>query len=136
MGFSSRVAPLNNGVLDGSSISNGKMVASDLLLVTVAGGILLLSFGVVFELMVEIDKLFGAAANKLLKTAVDKLLEAAVDKLKIDILVVDRLVAVSLAGKYFDIGLDLDLDNDSEFGTGNRDFCINFLIIGCYKYGN
>ncbi|KAG9304663.1 hypothetical protein G9A89_021443 [Geosiphon pyriformis] len=96
----------------------------------------MLSFGVVFELMTETDKLFGAAADKLLEAAVDKLLVAVVNKLKVDILAVDRSVAVSLAGRYFDIGLDLNLNNDLEFGIGNQGFCIDFLIVGCYKYGN
>ncbi|KAG9286955.1 hypothetical protein G9A89_001193 [Geosiphon pyriformis] len=49
------------------------------------------SFGVVFELVVGANKLFGAAA--------DKLLVAVVDKLEVDILVVDKLVAASLADK-------------------------------------
>ncbi|KAG9289666.1 hypothetical protein G9A89_014401 [Geosiphon pyriformis] len=98
MGFSSRVAPLNNGNQDGSSSSKGKMAANDLSLVTVAGGMLLLSFGVVFGLIVKTDKLFGAVANKLLEAAVDKLLVAAVDKLGFDTLAVGRLVAALLAG--------------------------------------
>ncbi|KAG9304734.1 hypothetical protein G9A89_003908 [Geosiphon pyriformis] len=58
------------------------------------------SFGVVFELVVGADKLFGAVA--------DKLLVVAVDKLEVNILAVDRLVAASLASKWFDIGFDLD----------------------------
>ncbi|KAG9285516.1 hypothetical protein G9A89_006504 [Geosiphon pyriformis] len=70
------------------------------------------SFGVVFELVVGANKLFGAAA--------DKLLVAAVDKLEVNILVVDRLVAVLLAGKWFDIGLDLSSDSESEIC--DRDF--------------
>ncbi|KAG9288706.1 hypothetical protein G9A89_004325 [Geosiphon pyriformis] len=130
------------------------MAANNSSLVTVAGGMLLvsvvcwfdsklldvassgLSFGVVFGLIIETDKLFGAVADKSLEATVNKLLVAAVDKLGFDLLAVDRLVAASLAGKYFDIGLDLDLDNDLEFGTSDRGFCIDFLIIGCYKYGN
>ncbi|KAG9294842.1 hypothetical protein G9A89_008534 [Geosiphon pyriformis] len=129
------------------------MAANDLSLVTVAGGMLLISvvcwfwvapvpkfqerdsdseleeLGIVFELVVETDKLFGAVADKLLEAAVDKLPVAVVDKLK-----VDRLVAASLVDKYFDIGIDLDLDNGLEFGTGGQGFCIDFLIIDCYKY--
>ncbi|KAG9299279.1 hypothetical protein G9A89_013927 [Geosiphon pyriformis] len=81
-------------------------------------------FRVVFELVVGADKLFGAMA--------DKLLVAAVDKLKIDILVVDRLVVALLAGKWFDIGLDLGSDSKSEIC--DQDFDINFLIMNCcYK---
>ncbi|KAG9289677.1 hypothetical protein G9A89_014412 [Geosiphon pyriformis] len=82
------------------------------------------SFGVVFKLVVGADKLFGTTA--------DKLLVAVVDKLKIDILVVDRLVAASLAGKWFDIGLDLGSDSESEIC--DRDFNIDFPIMNCcYK---
>ncbi|KAG9286078.1 hypothetical protein G9A89_022755 [Geosiphon pyriformis] len=136
IGFFSSVAPLNNGVVDGFSSSNGKMASKNLSSVIVADGMLLLNFGVVFELMVETDKLFGAVANKLLEAVVDKLPVAVVNKLEVDILAVDRLVATSLAGKYFDIGLGLDLDNNSEFGTGDRGFCIDFPIISCYKYDN
>ncbi|KAG9299799.1 hypothetical protein G9A89_013159 [Geosiphon pyriformis] len=86
--------------------------------------------------MVETDKLFGTAADKLLKTAVNKLPVAVVDKLEIDILAVNKLVAASLTDKYFDIGLNLDLDNNLKFGTSDRGFCVDFLIVGCYKYGN
>ncbi|KAG9290189.1 hypothetical protein G9A89_022165 [Geosiphon pyriformis] len=76
------------------------MAMRDLFSVTVAGEILLVlgflmsfewGFGVVFELVVGADKLFGAAA--------DKLPVAVVDKLEVDILAVNRLVAASLAGK-------------------------------------
>ncbi|KAG9305853.1 hypothetical protein G9A89_006264 [Geosiphon pyriformis] len=128
------------------------MAAKDLFLVIVASGILLVSvvwsgldfellvvasfgilgflmsfewsFGVVFELVVGADKLFGATA--------DKLLVAVVDKLEVDILMVDRLVAVLLAGKWFDIGLDLG--NDSESEICNQSFDIDFPIVNCcYK---
>ncbi|KAG9286375.1 hypothetical protein G9A89_014541 [Geosiphon pyriformis] len=54
----------------------------------------------------------------------------------VDILAGDRLVAGSWAGNYFDIGLDSDLDNDLEFGTGNRGFDIDFLIIGYLDAGD
>ncbi|KAG9304433.1 hypothetical protein G9A89_019995 [Geosiphon pyriformis] len=82
------------------------MAVRDSFLVTIAGGILLVSvvwgeldsellvsFGVVFELVVRTDKLFGAVANKLLV--------AVIDKLEVDILVVDRLVAALLADDSF-----------------------------------
>ncbi|KAG9286727.1 hypothetical protein G9A89_012277 [Geosiphon pyriformis] len=52
------------------------------------------------------------------------------DKSEVDILVVDKLVAASLAGNYSNIGLDFDLDNDSEFGTGDQGFDIDFPIVG------
>ncbi|KAG9285644.1 hypothetical protein G9A89_009284 [Geosiphon pyriformis] len=55
---------------------------------------------------------------------------------EVDILAVDRLVAVLLAGNYFDIGLNSDLDNDLEFGTGNRDFNIDFPIVGYLDTGD
>ncbi|KAG9286153.1 hypothetical protein G9A89_010167 [Geosiphon pyriformis] len=54
----------------------------------------------------------------------------------VDILVVDRLVAALLAGNYSDIGLDFDLDNDLEFGTGDRGFDIDFPIVGYLNAGN
>ncbi|KAG9285330.1 hypothetical protein G9A89_010805 [Geosiphon pyriformis] len=76
-------------------------------------------FGVVFELVVGADKLFGAVA--------DKLPVAVVDKLEVDILVVDRLVAVSLADKWFDIGLDLG--SDSEYEICDQGFNIDFPIM-------
>ncbi|KAG9303026.1 hypothetical protein G9A89_001051 [Geosiphon pyriformis] len=58
------------------------------------------------------------------------------NKLEVDTLVVDRLVAASLADNYFDIGLDLDLDNNLEFETGNWGFEIDFPIIGYLNTGN
>ncbi|KAG9287477.1 hypothetical protein G9A89_023849 [Geosiphon pyriformis] len=67
---------------------------------------------------------------------VDILLVTAANESEVDILAVDRLVAASWAGNYFDIGLDSDLDNDSEFGTGDRSFDINFLIVGYLNAGN
>ncbi|KAG9305754.1 hypothetical protein G9A89_005152 [Geosiphon pyriformis] len=60
----------------------------------------------------------------------------ATDKSEVDILAVDRLVAVSLAGNYSNIGLDFDLDNDSEFETGDRGFDIDFPIVGYLNTGN
>ncbi|KAG9304373.1 hypothetical protein G9A89_019935 [Geosiphon pyriformis] len=47
--------------------------------------------------MVETNKLFGAAVDKLLEAVVDKLPVVVVNKLKVDILAVNRLVAVLLA---------------------------------------
>ncbi|KAG9285084.1 hypothetical protein G9A89_009895 [Geosiphon pyriformis] len=61
---------------------------------------------------------------------------AAADELEVDILAVDRLVAASWTGNYFDIGLDSDLDNDSEFGTGNQSFDIDFPIVDYLDAGN
>ncbi|KAG9294267.1 hypothetical protein G9A89_021626 [Geosiphon pyriformis] len=58
------------------------------------------------------------------------------DKSEVDILAVDRLVAASLAGNYSNIGLDFDLDNDSEFETSDRGFDIDFLIIGYLNAGD
>ncbi|KAG9305695.1 hypothetical protein G9A89_022617 [Geosiphon pyriformis] len=124
MSFSSSAASLNKDELMVSSNLKGKMAARDSFSVTIAGRILLWGFRVVFELVVGADKLIGAVA--------DKLLVAAVNKLEVDILVVDRLVAVSLAGKWFDIGLDLG--SDFEFEIYNRGFDIDFLIVNCcYK---
>ncbi|KAG9292584.1 hypothetical protein G9A89_006955 [Geosiphon pyriformis] len=114
--------------------------------VTVAGGILLVLgflmsfewiFGVVFELVVGTDKLFGAVA--------DKLPVAAVDKLEINILVVDRLVAVSLAGKccgkYAFLAVMTDwvmmmmmmLMDMADFGNDScfQNYCI--VVLGCFK---
>ncbi|KAG9302006.1 hypothetical protein G9A89_021050 [Geosiphon pyriformis] len=117
------------------------MAVKDSFLVTVAGEILLMSvvwsglnsellvvassewgFGVVFELVVG-DKLFGAVA--------DKLPVAAVDKLEVDILVVDRLIAALMAGKWFDIGLDLDIGSNVTLFTtvvANMHFWLPWLI--------
>ncbi|KAG9305842.1 hypothetical protein G9A89_006253 [Geosiphon pyriformis] len=128
MGFFLSTALLNNHVTDGSLSSNGKMVSKDSFSVIVAGGMLLWSFGVVFGLIVETDRLLEAVADKLLVAVMDKLLVAVVDKLVVNILVVNRLVAASLASKWFDIVLNL-IDN-SELRTGNQSFNIDFLIIG------
>ncbi|KAG9287848.1 hypothetical protein G9A89_017443 [Geosiphon pyriformis] len=82
------------------------------------------SFGVVFELVVGADKLFGAAA--------DKLLVIVVDKLEVDILAINRLVAALLADNWFDIGLDLGSDSESEICDWGFD--IDFPIVDCcYK---
>ncbi|KAG9287815.1 hypothetical protein G9A89_017410 [Geosiphon pyriformis] len=152
MGFSLSAAPLNKDGLMVSSNLKGKMAAKDLFLVTIADRILLVSvvwggldsellvvasfgvldflmlfewsFGVVFELVVGTDKLFGAVA--------DKLPVAAVDKLEVDILVVDRLVAASLASNWLDIGFGLGSNSESEIC--NQGFNIDFPIVNCcYK---
>ncbi|KAG9305503.1 hypothetical protein G9A89_006473 [Geosiphon pyriformis] len=65
-------------------------------------------------------------ANKLLVAAVNKLL--GFDKLVVNILVVDRLVAALLVGKWFNIVLSLI--DDLELRTGDRVFDIDFPIIG------
>ncbi|KAG9298176.1 hypothetical protein G9A89_005444 [Geosiphon pyriformis] len=67
---------------------------------------------------------------------VDILLVAVADESEIDILVGDRLVAASWAGNYFDIGLDSDLNSNSEFGTGDQGFNIDFLIVGYLDAGD
>ncbi|KAG9288565.1 hypothetical protein G9A89_003440 [Geosiphon pyriformis] len=67
---------------------------------------------------------------------VDILLVAVANKSEVDILAVDRLVAALLAGNYSDIGLDFDLDNDSEFGTGNWSFDIDFPIVDYLNTGD
>ncbi|KAG9300354.1 hypothetical protein G9A89_009978 [Geosiphon pyriformis] len=109
MSFSSRAAPLNNGIVVFSLSSKGKMAARDSSLEMVASGMVLI---------------------------VDILLVAAADESEVDTLAGDRLVAVSWAGNYFNIGLDSDLDNDSEFGTGDWGFDIDFLIVGYLDAGN
>ncbi|KAG9299691.1 hypothetical protein G9A89_006407 [Geosiphon pyriformis] len=100
------------------------MAARDSLLEMVANGIVLIVLGiwVLYTTGIQIP--------------VDILLVAAADKLEVDTLVVDRLVAASLADNYFDIGLNLDLDNNLEFGTGNWGFEIDFPIIGYLNTGN
>ncbi|KAG9285292.1 hypothetical protein G9A89_001426 [Geosiphon pyriformis] len=159
IGFSSRAALLNNGILIISSKSKGKMVASNSLLVTVVGGMLLvsaccwldpkllvvvssefyveISFGAVFEwfevdrlLVAVVDILRMAVVDILLMAVVDILLVAVVDKLGSDILMLNKLAAASLVGKFF--GIDLDFDIDSGFGIGDRDFDVDFPIVG-YK---
>ncbi|KAG9290362.1 hypothetical protein G9A89_007093 [Geosiphon pyriformis] len=157
IGFSSRAALLNIGILIVSFKSKEKMAASDLSLVTVASGMLLfwefgfwvtpvpefqernpdvfgfhveLSFGMVFEWF-EVDKLLVTAVDILWMAVVDILLMAVVDKLGSDILVLDKLAAASLAGKCF--GIDFDFDIDSGFGIGDWGFDVNFPIIG-YKH--
>ncbi|KAG9285375.1 hypothetical protein G9A89_010850 [Geosiphon pyriformis] len=77
---------------------------------------------VVFELWVS-DKLFVAVA-------VNILLAAVVDKLEIDIWVVNILAVASLTGKLVD--MVLDWIGNSELGTGNQSFDIDFPIVGCY----
>ncbi|KAG9292677.1 hypothetical protein G9A89_008263 [Geosiphon pyriformis] len=79
----------------------------------VAGGILLL-----------VDILFVAAANTLFVATVDKWL--VVDRLEFDILTVDILAVASLVDK----SVDFNFVDISEFETGDRDFYIDFLIIG------
>ncbi|KAG9307414.1 hypothetical protein G9A89_017243 [Geosiphon pyriformis] len=142
MGFFFSAALLNNGTVEISSSSNGKMTAKDLSLVTIADEISLIlsewNLLAVFEWVVGADKLLETVTDKLLETVTDKLLATAVDRLLIvnrlefGILVVDRLVTASLVSKQF----DLNLGNDSEFGTSDQGFCIDFLIVGCYKYDN
>ncbi|KAG9294580.1 hypothetical protein G9A89_008059 [Geosiphon pyriformis] len=90
-------------------------------------------FGVVFELVVGANKLFGAVANKLLV--------AAVDKLEVDILVVNRLVTASLAGKWFDIGFDLGSDSDCDkhaFLAAMADWVMMMImmLINVADFGN
>ncbi|KAG9288993.1 hypothetical protein G9A89_015542 [Geosiphon pyriformis] len=96
-----------------------KMAARDSLLEMVASEMVL---------VVGVDRQFVAA--------VDILLVAAADESEIDILAVDRLVAALWAGNYFDIGLNSDLNNDSEFGTDNWSFDIDFPIIGYLSTGD
>ncbi|KAG9303994.1 hypothetical protein G9A89_005904 [Geosiphon pyriformis] len=81
------------------------------------------SFGVVFG-FVGVDRLFVAAVNILLV--------AVANKLEVDILETDRLMTASLVDKRvgFDLGTDL------EFGTDNRGFNIDFLIVGYLNTGN
>ncbi|KAG9302728.1 hypothetical protein G9A89_009505 [Geosiphon pyriformis] len=156
IGLASRAAPLNNSVAVVSLNSNGNIAAKNSSSVIVAGGILLMvavknwesvnelpspisspvesfsvfgfhwvvSFGVVFG-FVGADRLFVAAV-------VDKLLVAAVDRLELDTLEIDRLMTVLLVGKQ----VGFDLGTDSEFGTGNRGFNIDFPIIGYLNAGN
>ncbi|KAG9284454.1 hypothetical protein G9A89_014058 [Geosiphon pyriformis] len=69
-----------------------------------------------------------AGVDKLLVAVVDILLMTAVDKLEIDIPVFDKLAAVSLAGNFDDMALNLV--GYPEFETSNQDFDIDFLIVG------
>ncbi|KAG9296559.1 hypothetical protein G9A89_015151 [Geosiphon pyriformis] len=113
------------------------MAASNSLLVTVVGGMLLVSAYcwldpklAVFEWF-KVDRLLVAVVNILRMAAVNILLVAAVDKLGSDILVLNKLVAASLADKCF--GIDLDFDIDFGFGIGNWGFDVDFSIIS-YKH--
>ncbi|KAG9286472.1 hypothetical protein G9A89_014638 [Geosiphon pyriformis] len=133
MGFFLRAAPLNNRTGMVFLNSNEKMVANVLFSVTIAGGDLNSSGNSGFGwhqypnsknviLMFEVDRL--------LVVGVDILQMAVVNKLGSDILVLNKLAAVSLAGKCFDFALDFDID--SGFGIGNRGFNIDFPIVS-YK---
>ncbi|KAG9295310.1 hypothetical protein G9A89_021241 [Geosiphon pyriformis] len=79
--------------------------------------------GIMSKLAV-VDKLLVTAVDRLFGAVVNKLLVSVVDKLKVHILVVNRLAAVSLAGKWVDI--DLDLGN----GSGGDQFVDQALIPG------
>ncbi|KAG9301872.1 hypothetical protein G9A89_004551 [Geosiphon pyriformis] len=57
-------------------------------------------------------------------------------EIEVNILMIDRLVAASWAGNYFDIGLNSDLDNDLEFGTSDWGFDIDFPIFGYLDAGD
>ncbi|KAG9293090.1 hypothetical protein G9A89_016452 [Geosiphon pyriformis] len=87
-----------------------------------------ISFGVVFE-FVGIDILFAAVV-------VDKLLVAAVNKLELDILVVNTLIAASLVHNKVSIGIVLDFAGNSELGTSDQGFDIDFLIVGYLNIGS
>ncbi|KAG9296568.1 hypothetical protein G9A89_015160 [Geosiphon pyriformis] len=157
IGFSSRAALLNNGISIVSFKSKGKMAVSNSLLVTVVDEMLLnwgsvggqplpissfvvlfsvfgfcieVSFRVVFEWF-EIDRLLVAVVNILWMAVVNILLVAVIDKLGSDILVLNKLAAVSLIGKCF--GIDLDFDIDFGFGIRDWGFNVDFPIIG-YKH--
>ncbi|KAG9294643.1 hypothetical protein G9A89_008122 [Geosiphon pyriformis] len=82
------------------------------------------SFGVVFG-FVGVDRLFVAAV-------VDKSLVAVVDRLELSTPETDRWMTVSLVGKW----VGFDLSTDSEFGTGNWGFDIDFPIIGYLNTGD
>ncbi|KAG9287855.1 hypothetical protein G9A89_017450 [Geosiphon pyriformis] len=75
-------------------------------------------------------RLLVTVVDILWMAVVDILLVAVVDKLGSDILVLDKLAAVSLAGKCFNFALDFDID--SRFGIGDQGFDVNFLIVS-YK---
>ncbi|KAG9291428.1 hypothetical protein G9A89_021847 [Geosiphon pyriformis] len=128
IGLVSRMALLNNRTGVVSSSSNGKIAASDLLLVTV------ISTGMVFDFV---------GANKLPETATDKWIGTVVDKLMLE---TNRLeVSIIAASLEFDtmtassvsnlVDIELDLIDDLEFESGNWDFDIDFPIIGYLNVG-
>ncbi|KAG9284115.1 hypothetical protein G9A89_022889 [Geosiphon pyriformis] len=82
------------------------------------------SFGMVFG-FVGVDRLFVAAV-------VDKSLVTMVDKLELDTLETDRLMIVSLVGKR----VGFNLGTNSEFGTSDQSFDIDFLIVGYLNTGD
>ncbi|KAG9302977.1 hypothetical protein G9A89_022637 [Geosiphon pyriformis] len=90
---------------------------------SVFGFCYVVSFGVVFG-SVGVDKLFVAA--------VDILLVAAADKSEVDILETNRLMTVLLVSKR----VGFDLGTDSEFGTGDWGFDIDFPIVGYLNAGD
>ncbi|KAG9302412.1 hypothetical protein G9A89_011462 [Geosiphon pyriformis] len=104
--FSSSVAPLNKDVDDSSLSSNEKIAASNLSLVTVTGGMLLIV------------------------AATDKLQALLVNKLGLNILVVNKLAVASFG--YNEVSIDFNLGINSEFEIVNQSFDIDFLIINYY----
>ncbi|KAG9296422.1 hypothetical protein G9A89_015014 [Geosiphon pyriformis] len=155
IGLASRVAPLNNSIVAVSSNSNGKIAAYDLSSVMVAGEILLMvavknwrsvdelllpisssveSFSVFgFHWVVSFGVVFGSVGvDKLFVAVVDILLVAVANKLEVDILKTDRLMTASLVGKR----VSFDLGTDSEFGTGDWGFDIDFPIVGYLNAGD
>ncbi|KAG9296147.1 hypothetical protein G9A89_014739 [Geosiphon pyriformis] len=86
-----------------------------------------ISFGAVFE--------FVGVNRLLVAVVVDKLLVAVVDKFELDISEIDKLIAASLVHNEVSIGIVLDFAKNSELGTSNWDFNIDFLIIGYLNAG-
>ncbi|KAG9292786.1 hypothetical protein G9A89_006347 [Geosiphon pyriformis] len=74
---------------------------------------------------VGVDRLFVTAV-------VDKSHVAVVDRLELGTPETDRWMTALLVGKR----VGFDLDTDSEFGTGDWDFNIAFLIIGYLNTGD
>ncbi|KAG9305282.1 hypothetical protein G9A89_007777 [Geosiphon pyriformis] len=77
--------------------------------------------------------MFGSVGvNRLFVAVVNILLVAAADKSEVNILETDRLMTASLVDKW----VGFDLGTDSEFGTDDRSFNIDFLIIGYLNTDN
>ncbi|KAG9289224.1 hypothetical protein G9A89_022534 [Geosiphon pyriformis] len=116
----SRVAPRNNETDVVFLSLNGKIAASDLSLVTVAGG-----FGYTQFLNSTVMILTAGWMNW--KLVGEQLLPISSFGIELDTLVIDKLGAASLVGNLIDIFLSwVDI---SKFGTGDQSCNIDFPII-------
>ncbi|KAG9285523.1 hypothetical protein G9A89_006511 [Geosiphon pyriformis] len=114
------VAVKNWGLVNGLPL----LISSSVESFSVFGFRWVVSFGVVFG-FVGADRLFVAVV-------VNKLFVAVVDRLGLNTPEINRLMTALLVGKQ----IGFDLGTDSEFGTGNQGFDIDFPIIGYLNTGN